>query len=87
MLYWEQGSRWPARPFLPASQIPVIIYPCDGETIFIGTYGRADAVLASASSVRPKKRLGLLEGKLTVPDDFDAPLPPEIIAAFEGDTE
>jgi hypothetical protein len=33
---------------------------------------------------KPKKRLGLLEGKLTVPDDFDAPLPPELTAAFEG---
>jgi antitoxin (DNA-binding transcriptional repressor) of toxin-antitoxin stability system len=57
----------------------------NGETIFIGSYGRAEAVLASAASIRPKKRLGLLEGKLTVPDDFDAPLPQEIIAAFEGD--
>ncbi len=58
-----------------------------GETIFIGSYGRAEAVLTSAASARPKKRLGLLEGKLIVPDDFDAPLPPEIIAAFEGDLQ
>lgn len=56
-----------------------------GETIFIGSYGRAEAVLTSAASARPKKRLGLLAGKLTVPEDFDAPLPPEILAAFEGD--
>jgi prevent-host-death family protein len=55
-----------------------------GETIFIGSYGRAEAVLISASRSRPKK-LGLLEGKLTVPDDFDAPLPPEILAAFEDE--
>jgi prevent-host-death family protein len=58
-----------------------------GETIFIGSYGRAEAVLTSAASARPKKRLGLLEGKLTVPDDFDAPLPPEILASFEGNAE
>ncbi|MDR1126087.1 MAG: type II toxin-antitoxin system prevent-host-death family antitoxin [Deltaproteobacteria bacterium] len=58
-----------------------------GETIFIGSYGRAEAVLTSAASAKPKKRLGLLEGKLIVPDDFDAPLPPEIIAAFEGDLQ
>ena len=57
-----------------------------GETIFIGSYGRAEAVLVSASSARPKKRLGLMEGKLTIPDDFDAPLPQELLTAFAGDT-
>jgi antitoxin (DNA-binding transcriptional repressor) of toxin-antitoxin stability system len=55
-----------------------------GETIFIGSYGRAEAVLTSAAGTKPKKCLGLLEDKLIVPDDFDAPLPPEILAAFEG---
>ena len=58
-----------------------------GETIFIGSYGRAEAVLKSAASAKPKKRLGLLKGKLKVPDDFDAPLPPELLAAFEGSEE
>ena len=56
-----------------------------GETIFIGSCGRAEAVLASAATARPKKALGLLEGKLTIPDNFDAPLPAEILAAFEGE--
>lgn len=55
-----------------------------GETIFIGSYGRAEAVLTSAANSRPQKRLGLLEGKLVIPDDFDAPLPSDILAAFEG---
>lgn len=58
-----------------------------GETIVIGSYGRAEAVLIAAADAKPPKRLGLLAGKLTVPDDFDAPLPPEITAAFEGDAE
>ena len=58
-----------------------------GETIYIGSYGRAEAVLTSAANSRPPKRLGLLEGKLTVPDDFDDPLPPEILAAFGGNAE
>lgn len=39
----------------------------NGETIFIGRYGRAEAALVSAVSVKPKKRLGLLEGMLIVP--------------------
>lgn len=58
-----------------------------GERIFIGSYGRAEAVLTSVASVRPVKRLGLLEGKLLVPDDFDDPLPPELLAAFAGETQ
>ena len=58
----------------------------DGETIFIGSYGRVEAVLTSAALSRPKKRLGLLEGKLAIPDDFDAPLPQELLTAFAGDT-
>lgn len=59
----------------------------NGETIFIGSYGRAEAMLTAATTAKPKKRLGLLEGKLTIPDDFDAPLPSELLAAFEGNVE
>jgi prevent-host-death family protein len=29
-------------------------------------------------------RFGVLKGKLTVPDDFDAPLPDEVLAGFSG---
>ncbi|MHB1667409.1 MAG: hypothetical protein ACYCSR_11825 [Thiomonas sp.] len=34
----------------------------------------------------PKRRIkfGLLKGKLTVPTDFDAPLPDDVLAGFEG---
>jgi len=28
--------------------------------------------------------LGLLKGKIKVPDDFNAPLPEDVIASFEG---
>ena len=59
----------------------------NGETIFIGSYGRAEAVLVSAAAFMPQKRLGLLEGRLTIPDDFDAPLPEEMLGAFEGGTK
>jgi len=31
-----------------------------------------------------KRRLGLLDGKFKVPDDFNEPLPDEVIAPFEG---
>lgn len=33
-----------------------------------------------------KPRLGTLRGLVDVPDDFDAPLPEELLRAFEGDT-
>lgn len=37
------------------------------------------------NTVTPKKRpYGLAAGQFTVPDDFDAPLPDEILASFEG---
>ncbi len=31
-----------------------------------------------------KRRLGLLDGKFTIPEDFNDPLPDGVIAAFEG---
>ncbi len=36
--------------------------------------------------VEPKQgiKFGLLKGKLVVPRDFDAPLPDDVLAGFEG---
>ena len=57
----------------------------NGETIFIGAYGKIDAKLVPATqSSAPQKRIGILAGKLTVPDDFDSPLPDDVLAGFEG---
>lgn len=38
-------------------------------------------ILPSNKQLRP---FGLCAGEFTVPDDFDAPLPDEILSAFEG---
>lgn len=54
----------------------------NGEIIFISCYGQEEAVLVRA---KPKKHLGLLKDKLMISDDFNAPLPPEIIATLTGD--
>ena len=51
------------------------------ETILIGSYGRTEAGLSATSNL-PRKRLGLLEGKFAVPDDFDDPLPSEMLSSF-----
>ena len=57
-----------------------------GEEILIARAGKPVARLApiQAPLARPRRRLGLLAGRVTVPDDFDAPLPDEILAGFEG---
>lgn len=40
-----------------------------------------EIIEASHKQLRP---FGLCAGEFTVPDDFDAPLPEEILSAFEG---
>jgi hypothetical protein len=42
------------------------------------------ARLAPISTPIRKKRLGLLKGKIKVPDDFNAPLDDATLSAFEG---
>jgi hypothetical protein len=36
---------------------------------------------------KTRRRLGSERGKARIADDFDAPLPPEIMAGFLGDSE
>jgi antitoxin (DNA-binding transcriptional repressor) of toxin-antitoxin stability system len=56
-----------------------------GETIVIVQADKAIAELRPISSNGKQLRpFGLCAGEFTVPDDFDAPLPEEILSAFEG---
>jgi prevent-host-death family protein len=55
-----------------------------GEEITITKRGVPVARLVPVEAKKGKRRLGSYEGKLTIPDDFDAPLPDEILDAFEG---
>ena len=41
----------------------------------------------AAAASRPKRRFGTMAGQIKVADDFDAPLPPDLQRAFEGDAE
>lgn len=52
-----------------------------GEEIVIAKAGRPIARLVALSADKPRK-LGLLKGKFTIPDDFDAPLPDEVLRDF-----
>ena len=55
-----------------------------GEEVIIAKAGKPVAKLVSIAAAAPPRRLGALDGKIHVPDDFDDPLPDEIIAEFEG---
>ena len=53
-----------------------------GEEIVIARHGIPVARLVRAEA-RPR-RLGLYAGEIEVGDDFDAPLPEDVLATFEG---
>lgn len=55
-----------------------------GTEIIIAKAGRPMARLAPLSAPVRRKQLGLLKGKVKVPDDFNAPLDDSTSAAFEG---
>ena len=55
-----------------------------GEEIIIAKAGKPVARLVPLADVRLKRRLGGLAGKVQIPEDFDAPLPDDILDAFEG---
>lgn len=53
-----------------------------GQVITIAKHGRALARLVPVGK-SSGKRIGGMKGKLVVPDDFDAPLPDEVVDSFE----
>lgn len=55
-----------------------------GETIVIVQADKAIAELRPIASNKQLRPFGLCSGEFTVPDDFDAPLPEDILSTFEG---
>lgn len=55
-----------------------------GEDVVIARAGKPVARLTRIAPQPKKRRLGMLDGQFTVPDDFNAPLPDDVLAAFEG---
>ncbi len=56
----------------------------EGETILIGAYGKVEAKLVAATTkLAPTKKIGVLAGKLQIPDDFDSPLEDDVLKEFE----
>jgi antitoxin (DNA-binding transcriptional repressor) of toxin-antitoxin stability system len=67
------------------TQLPVLIEAAArGEDIVIA---RGDKPLVRLVAINPQSKLrkpGSMKGKIWIADDFDAPLPDDIQAAFEG---
>ena len=56
----------------------------EGEEIVIAKSGKPKALLVPLGDVRPLRRPGQGRGQWHVRADFDAPLPHELLGAFEG---
>lgn len=56
-----------------------------GEEIIIAKAGRPVARLMPLPALRAPRIPGALKGQIHVADDFDDPLPPDILAAFTGE--
>jgi len=55
-----------------------------GKEIVIAKAGRPMARLVPLVAAAKPKKLGLLRGKIKVPDDFNAPLDAALLALFQG---
>jgi prevent-host-death family protein len=55
-----------------------------GEEIVIAKAGVPTARLVAMEKEKPMRRFGGLKGKVRIAVDFDAPLPDDVLAAFEG---
>jgi prevent-host-death family protein len=56
-----------------------------GETLLIVRAGKPVAeVKPVGEAIKSLRPFGLCKGEFTVPDDFDAPLPEDILKSFEG---
>ena len=56
----------------------------NGEETIIARSGKPVAKLVPITSEKPKRRLGVLKGKIKIAEDFDAPLSDDILETFEG---
>ena len=55
-----------------------------GEVIVIARAGKPVAKLVALTRQVHRRRLGLLDGRFRIPDDFNAPLPEIILDGFES---
>ncbi|NJL29753.1 MAG: type II toxin-antitoxin system Phd/YefM family antitoxin [Thermoanaerobaculia bacterium] len=53
-----------------------------GEEVVIAKAGKPVARLVAVTEPKPRRVLGQDAGLFEVPDDFDAPLPDDVLASF-----
>lgn len=55
-----------------------------GEEVILARAGRPVAKLVAFKPAKPVRKPGLLKGKIRISDDFDDPLPQDLLEYFEG---
>ena len=55
-----------------------------GEEVVIAKAGQPKARLVPLARPRQRRKPGAWKGRVVIAPDFDAPLPEEVLAAFEG---
>lgn len=58
-----------------------------GEEIIISKSGKPMAKLVPLQQDLTPGRFGLMKGEMYISDDFDAPLPPDVLVSFYGEGE
>jgi prevent-host-death family protein len=56
-----------------------------GRDVVIARAGRPVARLTRLAGPGGKRRLGLLDGRFRIPQDFNRPLPDDVLRRFEGE--
>jgi prevent-host-death family protein len=56
----------------------------NGEETVIAKAGKPAAKLVPITTLKIQRRFGALKGKVKIAEDFDAPLPEDIVVGFEG---
>lgn len=55
-----------------------------GEDVVVSRNGKPLVRITRLENAKRRITFGVLKGRLTVPDDFDAPLPGGVLDGFEG---
>jgi len=55
-----------------------------GEDVVVSRNGKPLVRITQLNPAKRRIRFGLLKGKIRIAPDFDAPLPDDVLAGFEG---
>lgn len=55
-----------------------------GEEVIIARAGKPAARLVALEKPAGKRSIGVLDGQISIPEDFNAAMPDDLLAAFDG---